>query len=139
MRRVLTNLIEDDHRVVQRVPQDGQHADDGRGSDLEARGGVDADGDNDVVTQGEQGGHGHLPGAEVDPDEAAHEKEEDHQASDRLAGHIRGPGRADGGGRHVACVHAVGSCQGGGQGVEPRLVEFAGLNPYGGGAHGRHT
>ncbi len=75
--RVLADLVEHHHRVVQRVPEDRQEADDGRRRDLEAEDAVDARRDDDGraaarCIRRER----HLPGAEVDPHEDRGEHDE---------------------------------------------------------------
>ena len=77
---VLPHLVEDDDRVVEREAEDRQQTGDGRRRDLEPRERVDADRDHDVVDQGDDGGHGHLPLAEVRPDEQHHQDQEDDEA-----------------------------------------------------------
>ena len=81
---VLAHLVEDDDGVVERVAEDREEADHRRRRDLEPEEGVDADRDDEVVQQGDEPGHRHLPGAEVERHDERHEDEEDDQASDRL-------------------------------------------------------
>ena len=71
------------------------------GRDLEAGERVDADGDHDVVGQRDEGGHGHLPLAEVGPDEEHHEHQEDRQAEQGALGDLLAPAGADLGLREV--------------------------------------
>ena len=66
----------------------------------------------------------------VCPDEGADQQEEDDQAAHGLAGHVRGPGRADGRGGHVGGVHPVGPGQGGAQGVGGGLAQLIGLHAH---------
>ncbi len=92
--RVLLHLVEHDDGVVQGVAEDRQQADHRGGRDLEAGERVDADGDHEVVDQGDQRGHRHPP-LEVDRQEDRHQDDEDDQALERLLGDLLAPGRAD--------------------------------------------
>ena len=93
---VLADLVEDDDRVVEREAEDGQDAGHGRRRDLEAGQRVDADRDHQVVGQRDDRADGHLPLAEVRPDEQHHQDQEDTETEQRPVGDLGTPGRADG-------------------------------------------
>ena len=83
---VLAHLVEDHHGVVERVAQDGQEADHRRRRDLEADQGVDADGEHQVVHQGDQAATAIVQVAEVQRDHGGDQGEEDEQPEQRLLG-----------------------------------------------------
>ena len=92
---VLPHLVEDHHGVVEREAEDRQDAGDRRRCHLEPGQGVDADGDQDVVRQRHDRGDGHLPLAEVGPDEQHHQDEEHQQADEGALRGCRAPARPD--------------------------------------------
>ena len=94
--RVVAYAVEHHDGVVERVPEDGQDGDHRVRRDLEVEDGVDADGHQDVVDHGDEGGQGHLR-LEADADVDRHHDEEDDQRLDRLVGDGRAPRRSDGG------------------------------------------
>ncbi len=90
---VLLDLVEHHDRVVERVAQDRQQRDDGRGCDDEPGQRVDAGGEHQVVQQRDDRGDRHL-GLEPDRDVDDHRDEEDDEALQRLVGHLLAPLRA---------------------------------------------
>ena len=82
---VLPDLVEHHDRVVQRVAEDREEADDGVRRHLEPDQGVDPRRDQQVVQQGDDRRDGHRPGPEVQRDDQGHQDQEDDQARDRLA------------------------------------------------------
>ncbi|MPM19013.1 hypothetical protein SDC9_65431 [bioreactor metagenome] len=92
---VLPHPVEDDHRVVEGVAEDGQQRGERRRGDGEADPGVHPDGDQQVVQHRDDRGHRHPPVAEVDRDDQPHQDEEHHQGDGRLLGDLFAPGGAD--------------------------------------------
>ena len=87
---VLSDLVEHDDCVVERVTEDRQQADDGGRRDLEPDQRVDADRDDQVVEQRDDGRRRHLPlvaQRQVDDDG----DDEDDEALDRLVGDLLAP------------------------------------------------
>ncbi len=93
-RLVLTDSVEHDDRVVQRVSEDREEGDHRRRSDEELEDRVDPDADHDVVDHGEDRGDRHPP-FEPEGDEHRHQREEDHQRPERLLGDLVTPRGAD--------------------------------------------
>ena len=84
-RDVLPDAVEDDDRVVDRVAEHGQHRRHRGGRHLPAEQGVDADGDDDVVGEGDDRRHRELP-LEAQRDVADDEEQRD---DDREQGALR--------------------------------------------------
>ena len=105
--RVLTDLVEHHHRVVQRVAQNRQEADNCTRSNLKAERGVQADRHHHGEEQTRNRGQRHLPGAEVEGHTHQGQDHEHHEAPESLTGHIRTPGRAHERGGHVILRDAV--------------------------------
>ena len=105
--RVLANLIEHHHRVVQRVAQNRQETNNRTRSNLEAERGVQANRHHHGEEQTRNRRQRHLPGTEVKrhTNQRKHHKRD--QTPERLTGHIRTPGRAHKRGGHVILRDAV--------------------------------
>src|SRR5262245_1414776 len=105
-RDVLLDLVEDDHGVVQREPEDRQEGDHSCRRHLEAGERIDADRDDDVVYDGDDRRDCHLP-FEPDRQVQGDEAEEHDERLDRVVAHLIAKGRADGADAHVGPLRAA--------------------------------
>ena len=111
VRGQLAHLVEDDDGVIERVTQNRQEADHGRGRDLDLQDREHADGHGDVVHQREQRRRSHAPRAEVHRHQQSNERHEDDERLSGLSGDRGTPGGADRGGLHLGHIDAVGAGQ----------------------------
>src|SRR5674476_1175286 len=98
---VLAALVEDHDGVIQRVTKNRQESDHRCRCDLEAGEGVDANGDHEVVRQGDQRCQRHLPRAEVRRQDDRNQDQEPDESRDGLLADRSTPGRSDRGGRDL--------------------------------------
>ena len=88
--------------------------------------------------QREDGGEGHLPGAEVQRHGHGREEQEGDQALDRLTADIGSPGRADEGRRHLCLRHVVRMGESSGDFLRLRCRQLVSLDPHAAVADDRH-
>ena len=92
---VLTHLVEHYDGVVEREAEDGQHTGHRRRCHLEPGQGIDPDGDDEVVDQGDDGGHRHLPSRKYAQIRSTTQDQEDDESGDRPFGDLLAPAGAD--------------------------------------------
>ena len=92
---ILVDAVEHDHRVVERVAQDGEQGGDGVRGDLATDEHVDAHDDDKVMQKRDDRRHAHLRIAEADRDVGDDQKQRDEERNRRRLDDACAPVRAD--------------------------------------------